>query len=43
MAGGKPCYSRICHDKNEIFVPLVDRGLDHLLPVAQQPSPTPQG
>ena len=35
MAGGKPCYSRICHDKNEIFVPLFDRGLDHLLPVAQ--------
>ena len=43
MLGGKPCYSRICHDKNEIFVPLFDRGLDHLLPVAQQPSPTPQG
>jgi len=33
MLGGKPCYSRLAQDKNAIFAPLFDRGLDHLLPI----------
>jgi len=42
MLGGKPCYSRLAQDKNAIFAPLFDRGLDHLLPVSvMAPSSSP--
>jgi hypothetical protein len=33
MAGGRPCYSITAHDKNEVFSPLISRGLERLLPI----------
>lgn len=33
MAGGRPCYSITANDKNEVFSPLISRGLERLLPI----------